>query len=364
MDAAVDARQRDGRAPRAPAGRRRHAERGPALARGRRALRARPPRPRRLPRRPRRRQARHARRGQALPGDARLLRQRPHAARRDGRPGQRARGRRHRGDDRLRGAARRRLARPTSTRCSSASRTPTSATAPAALEDDGRRRARARGPRQHARRRRCTTSATAPINFGAGGEDASVIQLVHRVIKEAVERGASDIHFEPGDEEMRVRYRIDGVLQEAAVDPRQRRARRRLAREDPLRPRHRRAPHPAGRPHLDGGREQADRPARRHAAVRLRRERRHAHPRPAQGHDRARAARHAAAGARALHQGVRAGPRRGARHRPDRLRQVDVALRRAQPAQHDREEHHHDRGPGRVPARRHHPGPGQQQGRA
>ena len=47
--------------------------------------------------------------------------------------------------------------------------------------------------------------------------------------------------------------------------------------------------------------------------------------------------------------------RRGARHRPDRLGQVDVALRRAQPAQHDREEHHHDRGPGRVPARRRSP---------
>jgi type IV pilus assembly protein PilB len=59
----------------------------------------------------------------------------------------------------------------------------------------------------------------APINFGASGEDASVIQLVHRVIKEAVERGSSDIHFEPGEDEMRVRYRIDGVLQEAAVIP-------------------------------------------------------------------------------------------------------------------------------------------------
>src|SRR4051812_15129551 len=58
-----------------------------------------------------------------------------------------------------------------------------------------------------------------PINFGAGGEDASVIQLVHRVIKDAVERGASDIHYEPGEEEMRIRYRIDGVLQEAATVP-------------------------------------------------------------------------------------------------------------------------------------------------
>ena len=58
-----------------------------------------------------------------------------------------------------------------------------------------------------------------PINFGTGGEDASVIQLVHRVIQQAVERGASDIHFEPQEEEMRVRYRIDGVLQEAATVP-------------------------------------------------------------------------------------------------------------------------------------------------
>jgi type IV pilus assembly protein PilB len=60
---------------------------------------------------------------------------------------------------------------------------------------------------------------TTPINFGQGGEDASVIQLVQRVIKEAVERGSSDIHFEPGEDEMRVRYRIDGVLQEAATVP-------------------------------------------------------------------------------------------------------------------------------------------------
>src|SRR4051794_21076858 len=60
---------------------------------------------------------------------------------------------------------------------------------------------------------------TAPIAFGQGGEDSSVIQLVQRVVKEAVERGSSDIHFEPGEHEMRVRYRIDGVLQEAATVP-------------------------------------------------------------------------------------------------------------------------------------------------
>jgi type IV pilus assembly protein PilB len=52
-----------------------------------------------------------------------------------------------------------------------------------------------------------------------GEEDASVIGLVHRVISEAVERGTSDIHFEPYEEEMKIRYRIDGVLLEAARVP-------------------------------------------------------------------------------------------------------------------------------------------------
>jgi type IV pilus assembly protein PilB len=59
----------------------------------------------------------------------------------------------------------------------------------------------------------------APMTFTGGGEDAGVINLVHKVINEAVDRGASDIHFEPADGDMRVRYRVDGVLYEAAVIP-------------------------------------------------------------------------------------------------------------------------------------------------
>ncbi len=54
---------------------------------------------------------------------------------------------------------------------------------------------------------------------GASGEDASVIGLVHRVISEAVDRGASDIHWEPFEYEMKIRYRVDGVLIEAAEIP-------------------------------------------------------------------------------------------------------------------------------------------------
>ena len=80
------------------------------------------------------------------------------------------------------------------------------------------------------RRGRCTTSAsrTSRSTSASAGEDASVIQLVHRIITEAVDRGVSDIHFEPQDGDMRVRYRIDGVLRDAAIVPeaRSRRSRR------------------------------------------------------------------------------------------------------------------------------------------
>ena len=50
-------------------------------------------------------------------------------------------------------------------------------------------------------------------------EDAPVIKLVYSVLGQAVGEGASDIHFEPADDEMRVRFRVDGVLREAAHVP-------------------------------------------------------------------------------------------------------------------------------------------------
>ena len=76
-----------------------------------------------------------------------------------------------------------------------------------------------------------------------------------------------------------------------------------LADQDPRRPRHRRAARAAGRPRHDEGLRQGDRPPRRHAPGAVRRERRDAHPGLVEGADRDGAARHAAAGARALHQG-------------------------------------------------------------
>ena len=51
-------------------------------------------------------------------------------------------------------------------------------------------------------------------------EDAPVIKLVYSILAQAVGEGASDIHLEPEEGELRVRFRIDGVLKESAHVPR------------------------------------------------------------------------------------------------------------------------------------------------
>ncbi len=51
-------------------------------------------------------------------------------------------------------------------------------------------------------------------------EDAPIVKFVNVLITQAVADGASDIHIEPGERELRVRYRIDGVLHEVMKSPR------------------------------------------------------------------------------------------------------------------------------------------------
>ena len=59
-----------------------------------------------------------------------------------------------------------------------------------------------------------------PVEFGGGGltaaaptaEDAPVVKLLHTVFEEAIRLRASDIHFEPQESGVRIRFRIDGVL--------------------------------------------------------------------------------------------------------------------------------------------------------
>jgi type IV pilus assembly protein PilB len=50
-------------------------------------------------------------------------------------------------------------------------------------------------------------------------EDAPVVKLINAILTDAVSRGASDIHFECFEHELRVRYRIDGALQEMMKPP-------------------------------------------------------------------------------------------------------------------------------------------------
>ena len=49
--------------------------------------------------------------------------------------------------------------------------------------------------------------------------EAPVIRLVNQIISRAVERGASDVHIEPGRDTVAIRYRIDGFLQQDRIVP-------------------------------------------------------------------------------------------------------------------------------------------------
>jgi type IV pilus assembly protein PilB len=59
-----------------------------------------------------------------------------------------------------------------------------------------------------------------PTELRASADDAPVIKLVHSILAQAISEGASDIHFEPEDTRMRVRFRVDGVMHEATSIPR------------------------------------------------------------------------------------------------------------------------------------------------
>jgi type IV pilus assembly protein PilB len=53
----------------------------------------------------------------------------------------------------------------------------------------------------------------------ADAEDAPVVKYVNKILLDAINKGASDIHFEPYEKRYRVRYRVDGILAEVASPP-------------------------------------------------------------------------------------------------------------------------------------------------
>ena len=53
----------------------------------------------------------------------------------------------------------------------------------------------------------------------AEADDAPVVKYINKVLVDAINKGASDIHFEPYEKRYRIRFRIDGILQEVASPP-------------------------------------------------------------------------------------------------------------------------------------------------
>jgi type IV pilus assembly protein PilB len=56
-------------------------------------------------------------------------------------------------------------------------------------------------------------------NLGESGEDAPLVRYVNSLLEQAIQSRASDLHLEPMEREMRVRFRIDGVLHEVDTVP-------------------------------------------------------------------------------------------------------------------------------------------------
>jgi type IV pilus assembly protein PilB len=58
------------------------------------------------------------------------------------------------------------------------------------------------------------------VELVESAEDGPIIKLVNGIVAQAVEHGASDVHLSPDGQELRVRFRVDGVLQDSATVPR------------------------------------------------------------------------------------------------------------------------------------------------
>ena len=56
-------------------------------------------------------------------------------------------------------------------------------------------------------------------DLGQAAREAPVVKLVNRILSSALKQGASDIHIEPYEQELRVRFRIDGLLRTVMTPP-------------------------------------------------------------------------------------------------------------------------------------------------
>ena len=195
-------------------------------------------------------------------------------------------------------------------------------------------------------------------------EDAPIVKFVNLLITQAAQDRASDIHVEPTEHDLRIRFRIDGVLHEVMRSPRSIQAGviSRLKVMADINIAERRIPQDGRISMKVGGRGIDLRVAtlptvygekivmrildKGQALLRL--------------EDLGFLPETLGALRGLVPQAVRHDPR----DRTDRFREVDDAVRDAQPAERARPQHHHGRGPGRVPAAGHQPGAGPPEGRA
>ena len=191
-----------------------------------------------------------------------------------------------------------------------------------------------------------------------------MIKLVYSVLAQAVGEGASDIHFEPDEGEMRVRFRVDGVLYETARVPKRMISgvvsRVKLMADMDIA--EKRVPQD-GRVSVNVEERKIDLrvttlPTQRGegCSIRILDKEQAMRTLDELGMEGERRTRFEGAFTPAL--------RGRPGHRADRLRQVDDPVRRPAGAERRRAQHHHDRGPGRVPALRDQPAQRQPQGGA
>ncbi|MDE2664963.1 MAG: type IV-A pilus assembly ATPase PilB [Acidobacteriota bacterium] len=75
------------------------------------------------------------------------------------------------------------------------------------------------GVRDEPERDRAGQAPVAMEDPGQTAGEAPVVQLVNRILSSALKQGASDIHIEPYEQELRVRFRIDGLLSTVMTPP-------------------------------------------------------------------------------------------------------------------------------------------------
>ncbi len=198
------------------------------------------------------------------------------------------------------------------------------------------------------------------LDLEAALEDAPIVKLVNAIMTQAVAERASDVHIEPGERDVRIRFRVDGVLHEP-MRPQPKNLQggliSRLKVMADLNIAEKRVPQD-GRISMKVGTRQLD---MRVATLpdRARREGRDPRPRQEQRDAGPRRPRLPGGFLRPVRHGVLEAVRRDPRDRADRLGQVDHDVLDAQHPERGIQEHHHGGGPGRVPDGRRQPDPGQ-----